>query len=545
MNPTCQLNAPNPEGPSRALHSGEYGRAGTRGTTRLEANVDDTTKHASAGTVALIVDSPGRDLTGITLLAGELARRGATVQLVPMNLREREISALNPDLVVLNYARKSNQALIRRLQSTDFDVCLLDTEGGIGIIGAYGNIYDHYGNVLATDQRVRDGLEFVCAWGTKVAEAMVTKKWYRADQVVVTGSPRFDWYHPSLRPIALEANPVASAGSMILVIGSFPAANPLFRSVEDEMDQRERNTGYDRRDVDELRERDILAMDATIELMIRLAREYPAARFVFRPHPFERAETYVEHFADLDNVEVNGSGTAESWILRASAVVVPSDCTIGVESAIAGVPSLVSDWIVPENRVDAVVRSGYSFDSEDELVAGVGQVLKGAFKDPDPVRVSDTAEVIADWFHHGDGRAHQRVADLICARLRPSQRSDRARRRLHYLRPEQDVTPLGVLQDRLLLALRRPVRFSFRRLKVEKSMRWDSSPKKYSLEDVQPTIDALNRNAFFGDQIVVARSAQAGRDYDYKYEGRALVIQAEPVKAATGQTPAVSGAHPS
>jgi len=505
--------------------------------------VKDQISSQSSGTVALIVDSPGRDLTGVTLLAAELARRGITVQMVPMNLREREISALDPDLVVLNYVRKSNQDLIGRLQSTGFDVCLLDTEGGIGIIGTYGNIYDHYGNVLATDKGVRDRVAFVCAWGSKVAEAMISKKWYRSDQVVVTGSPRFDWYHESLKPIILDAVPSSSANPMILVIGSFPAANPLFRSVEDEMAQRERNTGYDRRDVDELRQRDIVAMEATIELMGRLARRYTTANFVFRPHPFESTETYVDRFAELDNVEVFGAGTAETWILRASAVIVPNDCTIGVESAMAKIPSLVTDWIVPENRVEAVVRSGNSFSSEDELVAYVGQILNGTAPDNDPTRLSDTEDVVADWFHRADGQSHRRVADAICSQLRPGRRADRARRRLHYLRDEPTVTPAGKAQDRLLSALRLPVRFSLRRMRLEHSMGWDSSAKAFSLEDIQPTIDALNGHGFFGDQVITARTAEAGRDYDYGYQGRTLVVQTEATESPVPQVPATSGAR--
>ncbi|MGZ8378124.1 MAG: surface carbohydrate biosynthesis protein, partial [Gemmatirosa sp.] len=58
--------------------------------------------------IALVVDHPQRDLGGIVLTALALCARGATCHLVPANIAPREIWALAPDLVVLNYFRRSN-----------------------------------------------------------------------------------------------------------------------------------------------------------------------------------------------------------------------------------------------------------------------------------------------------------------------------------------------------------------------------------------------------------------------------------------------------
>jgi len=65
--------------------------------------------------IALIVDNPKRDLSGMALLAYRLCQMGATCFLVPFNLRDTELWALAPDFVLLNYLRVNNQELAKRM----------------------------------------------------------------------------------------------------------------------------------------------------------------------------------------------------------------------------------------------------------------------------------------------------------------------------------------------------------------------------------------------------------------------------------------------
>jgi surface carbohydrate biosynthesis protein len=88
--------------------------------------------------IALIVDHPQRDLAGIVLTAVDLCQRGATCHLVSLNLKEREIWALAPDFVLLNFFRRNNESFARRLRSAGVGYGLLDTEGAVWAdVGAY------------------------------------------------------------------------------------------------------------------------------------------------------------------------------------------------------------------------------------------------------------------------------------------------------------------------------------------------------------------------------------------------------------------------
>lgn len=485
------------------------------------------------GRVALLVDSPGRDLAGLALLGAELASRGAEVFLVPMNMREQELTAIDPDLVVVNYIRRANQAIVGRLMEAGYDIGLCDTEGGIGIIGQYGSLQDHYGSLLATDPELRDRVRFVSAWGSKVRDRMVEMEWYRADQVVVTGSPRFDFYHRSMWPASFDRLPDLDDDErpLILIIGSFPAANPLFRSAEEEITQRSKHTGYDREVIEELRQSDIDAMNQTVELVRRIAAAHPEANLVFRPHPFERADTYRElfdHDAEV-NVRVVSGGTPEAWIVRSAAVVVPNDCTMAVEAAMAGVPALVSSWIVPQNSVEVVERVGYRCHDEAEIVDRVGQIIDGTFPELDDEHRREIDGAIADWFHKADGRGYLRVADLIMANLRRGERSLTKRRQLHHVREGLSARSSGGLQDRLRMLLRLPARFSFRSMGVDDAMGWDSGPKAFFEPDVAAVLGALERHQVLGGTTLSVRRAEAGRDTAFRYQGRSLVVEATPM----------------
>ena len=151
--------------------------------------------------VALVVDNPYRDLPGLVLVAVRLCQQGITCYLVPMNLQWRELAALAPDFVLLNYLRTVNQDLAWQLMNAGIKVGVLDTEGGI-----FSSIEEEYVPNLASEQTIRYAVSCFCSWGTKLAEYVIEKGWYRRDQVVVTGSPRFDFYVHPWREVALKTS---------------------------------------------------------------------------------------------------------------------------------------------------------------------------------------------------------------------------------------------------------------------------------------------------------------------------------------------------
>ena len=138
--------------------------------------------------IAIIVDNPTRDLSSCVLIAFELARRGLRVILVPMNYAENEIWAYQPNFVLLNHLRKSNENFVKELSHAGIEYGVLDTEGGVFF--NLDIIKKSIGNNF-----VRKNASFYCSWGREVKDYLIKEGFYDYNQVCVTGSPRFDFYH--------------------------------------------------------------------------------------------------------------------------------------------------------------------------------------------------------------------------------------------------------------------------------------------------------------------------------------------------------------
>src|SRR5512134_117776 len=81
--------------------------------------------------VAIIVDSPKRDLDGALLTGYQLAHRGVEVLLVPLYQQGYDLPWLRPDGVVVNYVRENNRELLATYRSLGICVMVMDTEGGV------------------------------------------------------------------------------------------------------------------------------------------------------------------------------------------------------------------------------------------------------------------------------------------------------------------------------------------------------------------------------------------------------------------------------
>src|SRR5688572_5295898 len=153
--------------------------------------------------IALVVDNPLRDLPGMVLTAWKLAQSGALVFLVPMNL-QREMWALAPDFILLNYLRANNERPIRKFIAGGFRIGVLDTEGGVfntlpetdasEMEGHQAGAYEEYALTMTSDVTLRRQVSCFCAWTEEFAEYAVKAGWYLPEQISVTGTPRSDFY---------------------------------------------------------------------------------------------------------------------------------------------------------------------------------------------------------------------------------------------------------------------------------------------------------------------------------------------------------------
>jgi surface carbohydrate biosynthesis protein len=475
--------------------------------------------------VALIVDNPYRDLPGLVLVATRLCQQGVTCYLVPFNLQNHEISFLTPDFVLLNYLRKTNESFAWYLTKLGIGFGILDTEGAV-----YQSL-DAFAWTMATNPYVRKQASVFCSWGPRFAEHASSAGWYGADQMIVTGSPRFDYYAAPWRQAALRvtADTGRYGSGLVLVNGSFPIANPQFQSPEAEVEMYVKHFGMDRRDVLASQRSQRGAMLELVALVNRLAERFSRVAFVYRPHPFENLSTYKRLLKRRDNLRLIKSGTVDGWILRSRAVIQWS-CSTAIEAAIAGVPALSPAWI-PARAQPLAESVSVLCVSEDELTQTLESILEHRFQ-PSEAIGKRLVRLIKEWFFQIDGRAHERVADGILRSLETgAKRRPRFSWRDSYygwrLRGESLRSVAGAFL-RKVLGL--PHNWSFRQFAViPSSYPWEQSEKFFNADQVRLLVDAIQLCARNGTRETLRKigvqQAQERGDYRSRYhEGRSVTL---------------------
>jgi surface carbohydrate biosynthesis protein len=478
--------------------------------------------------IALIVDNPYRDLPGLALVALRLCERGAECCLVPMNLAQAELGALTPDFALLNYLRTNNEDMARQLVTeAGIPTGVLDTEGGVFV-----DWDDYATGKMTANAEVRDLMACYCSWGKRIAAHAPAAGWYRTDQIAVTGAPRFDFYakpwRQSARTLAPEAARFAD-GPLILVNSSFSLANPRYSPPEQEIDNWVK-LGYDRADIAAKQATQRRTLDAMAALTNRIAARFPAAQVVYRPHPFERLETYHDRLDARDNLHLILEGTVDGWLLRADALVQRS-CSTAIEAGMAGLPALSPAWIPTALPIDTVERISVPCADEADLMDRLDAAVRGERVIP-PGVAEQLDAVIADWFYAVDGKAHERVADAILAHAGDagSRVPTSTARRIHRGQFRAPAPLRKRIAGMVRAALNLPATWTGSARGNVGGVRWDSSGKHYDPANVRALVEAINEArtaAADHDPVPVdVLAAQAAGTYRFDYPaGRTVVVR--------------------
>jgi surface carbohydrate biosynthesis protein len=449
--------------------------------------------------VALVVDNPIRDLPGLVLVARHLAERGATALLVPMNLQQWELFALAPNYVLLNYFRKNNEGLIKRLLNVGMGIGVLDTEGGVM------SSFSAYEQTLAVDPEVRAGIATFMSWGPRLAEHALDANWFSPSQVVVTGAPRFDFYHEKWRPAALNSGdvPAALPRPVVLLNGNFPLANPQFSTREDEGRRLVHQFGFPAPDVARWLEAQAQGMTGLTQLANLLAERFPAVTFVYRPHPFENIARYDGLLARRPNLHLIRKGSVDSWILNSVAVIQRS-CSTAIEAGVAGRFALSPSWLPTARELPAANTVSVHCATSGELVAALSEILSGSFTRPESVETA-IEKVVCDWFHAIDGRSAERVTEQILLHA-PTRTATAAElsRSLYGMDGRLVQRLAGSVRKTLGLSPDRSFRITRR-----SSPSWDGSEKYFDVARVSQLSRAID-SARPGKPINVSSAQPAG-----------------------------------
>ena len=448
--------------------------------------------------VAFVVDHPSRDLGGLVLTATELCRQGITCHLVPLNLMHDQLWTLAPDIVVLNYARPSHARLARDLLDAGIRVGILDTEG------AAWETAEAYSELLWTDRALFRRLSFVCMWGPVLARHLEDLGLLSDRQLVVTGCPRFDFYHPDWRR-AFADGPV-SGRPVLLINTNFSFSNPRFASVERNREHLQQELGLSGDRLEAYYAAEQLAMERMIDLARSLARDFPACDVVLRPHPFESHAPYVDALGHGSGVTVDGEGPVQPRLFAARAVIQRS-CSTAAEAAMAGVPTLSPQWLPAPALVGFAEAVSIPCPSYAQLRSRVAALLEG--NAGEAAAAAGVRGQLADWFGPLDGQAHQRVAETIRQHLPEASTVDARRCVARLYRLDEPGHSRGQrLAARIRYGLRLSPAWAFRHWRVADGREWLHSNKAFGPDDVAALTGRIARAGDDGQLRMTIRPAQ-------------------------------------
>ncbi|MET4318833.1 surface carbohydrate biosynthesis protein [Bradyrhizobium sp. CSS354] len=355
--------------------------------------------------IGLVVDHPKRDLPGAVMLGYQLARRGASVVLVPMYEQAVDVPRLGLDALVVNYARPVNLDLMRSFAKAGLALYVLDTEGGV-LAEKGGN------SPPAMAAHIKDSgyaglLAGYFFWGSRLHDAFLRAGTMPPEQLHLTGCPRFDFAASRWRAL-LDGEP----RGYLLVNANFPLVNSRFSGKPGGEREAMVRAGWDGAYVD-LFIADLKQVFANYLAEIgRLAAARPDRNILVRPHPFESEDVYRNALSRHTNVVIDGSGSVLDRIRNAAAII-HLNCGTAVESVLLEKLPLQLEYLntpITAGHAGLPARVSRQVSSFDELLGAIDHVERetGTF---DFARVH--AADIEAFFHLNDGQAADRVADVL------------------------------------------------------------------------------------------------------------------------------------
>lgn len=179
------------------------------------------------------------------------------------------------------------------------------------------------------------------AWGADNERLWRSSPDYHGAPIHVTGNPRLDLLRAELKPYF--ANEVArlrlAYGEMILVNSAFASVNhftPDGAAVTRSRLACGRAQAFHDRAFAYRAE----LLRRFLKMVPELARAFPHATIVVRPHPSENQDTWRRCAAGLGNVLVSHEGNVAPWLMAAQAVV-HNGCTTAIEASILGKSPIV------------------------------------------------------------------------------------------------------------------------------------------------------------------------------------------------------------
>ena len=360
--------------------------------------------------IGFIVDHPKRDLAGGVMLAHALACHGIETALIPLYEQAVDVPLLGLDGLVVNFARPTNADLVAGYARAGLPVWVLDTEGGV--LADDGANTPHRLAAYIKESGFAEMLAGYFFWGSTLQEAFVRDSGMKAGKLHLTGCPRFDFAAPHWRELLDFPR-----SDYVLVNANFPLVNPRFvRSPEVELASLTA-AGWNAEYVGVMVRDSRLILNNFIQTVRGLASKFPQQAFLVRPHPFENADLYRQELSSLGNVTVDGLGSVLNVIHHAKCVL-HLNCGTSIEAIMLGKLPLSMEFLNTEHmsRHSALPSQvSQRVDSPEQLHDLLVRLDDATRAFPFAARHES---LIKPWFHANDGRAAERVAEVLVRTLR-------------------------------------------------------------------------------------------------------------------------------
>jgi surface carbohydrate biosynthesis protein len=468
--------------------------------------------------IALIVDHPLRDLSGLVLIARQLAQAGADVFFVPMYCQDREIFTLQPDFVLLNYLRKNNEAFVAKLAEADIQYGIMDTEGGF-----YGDMRG-YSDYLSYRADLYEKIRCNLAWGQRMLDFW-TKEFPHKHPIRMTGLPRFDFYSPAYRNLKLDFLPAEFKKDPLLLINTKVAiANPLFVSLETEIDLYRNKLKMPEDKIQFYLKVGRESIEDTIALSKELAADFRQTHVVVRPHPHENHKTYEGPLVSSQNpnISVHREGSVTPWILQSS-VILHRQCTTAIEAALAGKPAVAPMWVRTSAFAPDAEEVSFLAQSKDEMNDMIRTALSPSGLAQTSRQKANLEKIIGTWLHRMDGQSHVRAAEAILESFDSKQKINEKKANEFIYKTFAHREGLKGRAYNALNVLAQAAPSLLWTLETKRLAKWASTQKYFTPKDIARWSDPVT--AFQGGHFEIGWASEKN-EYKAQYPGRAVMIRA-------------------
>ena len=371
----------------------------------------------------VLVDHKNRDLLGASLIAYQLEQRGIVCHLEPLESYYGCLAAYAPDLIVFNHINSSHLVKYSyRLKELGVLTAVLPNEG---------ILYDE--EVLRYNSgRFHKGshMDFYFCWNEVHQKALIEEgPGGQHTRIEVCGVPRFDFYLEPWRRVYSTQPKIAGARPKILVCTNLAMAR--YHGLADSDAARffepfQRISGY--KDYRALIDCHVRARPKLLKYLEMLAGS-GLYDIVLRPHPREMAEFYEKAMSawpeeKRGRVTVDNASNITELILNCDLEISCETCTTALES-----------WVVGKPTIELTFDKHPTFFHEHtarlnvlcEDPSSVLEVVAEALANPEQKHLEEGRRThLAKWCNTPDGRASERVADMLAKAIhakKPSKRT--------------------------------------------------------------------------------------------------------------------------